>query len=167
MEKKELDKRVRALTTLTKDHKIADLAARYFDSEHPLPTVCLLSLFAFFYLIIVCLVTLGLFSFQDHQSLVSRPPLPEGGAIQDVPISAASKAPEAEDSQDVDEGEDSLEGTSSTTSPPPALSEDLGVDKKRKCVEEFAFSSASAHKTVAGETLDLEDDQELFDALDS
>jgi hypothetical protein len=48
MEKKDLDKRVRALTTLTKDHKIADLAARYFDSEHPLPVVCLLSLFAFF-----------------------------------------------------------------------------------------------------------------------
>jgi hypothetical protein len=52
MEKKDLDKRVRALTTLTKDHQIADLAARYFDSEHPLPVVSLLSLFAFFYLII-------------------------------------------------------------------------------------------------------------------
>jgi hypothetical protein len=53
------------------------------------------------------------------------------------------------------------------TSPPPALSKDLGVDKKRKSVEEFASLSASAHKTVAGETLDLEDDQELFDTLDS
>jgi hypothetical protein len=29
------------------------------------------------------------------------------------------------------------------------------------------FSSASVHKTVAGETLDIEDDEELFDALDS
>jgi hypothetical protein len=167
MEKKDLDKRVRALTTLTKDHEIADLAARYFDSKHPLPAVCLLSLFTFFYLIIVCLVTLGLFSFQDHQSLVSRPPLPEGGAIQDVPVSAASEAPKAEDSQDGDEGEDSLEGTSSTTLPPPALSEDLGVDKKRKRVEELASSSASTHKTVVGETLVLEDEQELFNALDS
>jgi hypothetical protein len=122
LEKKDLDKRVRALTTLSKDHEIADLAARYFDSEHPLPAVCLLSLFTFFYLIIVFLITLGLFSFQDHQSLVSRPPLPEGGAIQDAPISAASEAPEAKDSQDGDKGEDSLERTSSTTSPPPALS---------------------------------------------
>jgi hypothetical protein len=52
-----------------------------------------------------------------------------------VPISAASEAPEAEDSQDGDEGEDSLEGTSSMMSPPPALSEDLGVEKKRKRVE--------------------------------
>jgi hypothetical protein len=77
------------------------------------------------------------------------------------------KPPEAEDSQDGNKGEDSLERTSSTTSPPPALSEDLGVDKKRKRVNEFASSSASAHKTVAGETLDLEDDQELFYALDS
>jgi hypothetical protein len=48
MEKKDLDKRVRALTTLTKDHKITDLATRYFNSEHPLPAVCLLSLFSFF-----------------------------------------------------------------------------------------------------------------------
>jgi hypothetical protein len=108
-----------------------------------------------------------LFFFQDHQSLVSRPPLPEGGAIQNVLVSATSEAPEAEDSQDGDEGEDSLERTSSMTSPPPALFEDLGVDKKRKRVEEFASLSASAHKIVAGETLDLEDDQELFDALDS
>jgi hypothetical protein len=115
----------------------------------------------------VCLVILDLFSFQDHQSLVSRPPLPEGGAIQNVPVSAASEAPEAEDSQDGDKGEDSLERTSSTTSPPPALSKDLGVDRKRKRVGEFASSSASAHKTVAGETLDIEDDEELFDALDS
>jgi hypothetical protein len=82
-----------------------------------------------------------------------------------VPISAASEAPEAEDSQDGDEGEDSLERTSSTTPPPPALSEDLGIDKKRKHVKEFASSSASAYKTVAGETLVLEDEQELFDAL--
>jgi hypothetical protein len=37
MEKKDLDKRVRALTTLTKDHEVADLTTRYFDSEHPLP----------------------------------------------------------------------------------------------------------------------------------
>jgi hypothetical protein len=63
MEKKDLDKRVRALTTLTKDHEVADLAARYFNSKHPLRAVCLLSLFALFSLIIVCLVTLGLFSF--------------------------------------------------------------------------------------------------------
>jgi hypothetical protein len=44
MEKKDLDKRVRDLTTLTKDHEITDLAASNFDSEHLLPAVCLLSL---------------------------------------------------------------------------------------------------------------------------
>jgi hypothetical protein len=82
-------------------------------------------------------------------------------------VDATSEAPEAEDSQDEDEAEDSLERTSSTTSPPPALSEDLGVDKKRKRVEELASSSASAHKTVAGEASALEDEEELFDALDS
>jgi hypothetical protein len=113
------------------------------------------------------LITFNLFYFQDHQSLVSRPPLLEGGPIQNVPISAASEAPEAEDSQDEDEAEDSLERTSSTTSPPPALSEDLGLDKKRKRVEELVSASASAHKNVAGEASALEDEEELFDALDS
>jgi hypothetical protein len=39
MEKKDLDKRVRALTTLTKDHEIPALAADFFDFEHPLPVV--------------------------------------------------------------------------------------------------------------------------------
>jgi hypothetical protein len=169
MEKKDLDKRVRALTTLTKDHEIADLAASYFDSEHLLPAVYLLSLLIRLLLSYHCffLITVGLFSFQDHQSLVSRPPLPEGGPIQDFPVDAASEAPEAEHSQDEDDAKDSLERTSSTTLPPPALSEDLGVDKKRKHVEELASLSASAHKTVAGEASALEDEEELFDALDS
>jgi hypothetical protein len=85
-----------------------------------------------------------------------------------VPVSAASKAPEAEDSQDGDEAEDSLEGTSSTTSPPLALStEDLVLDKKRKRFKELLSSSTSAHKSVVGEASALEDDEELFDALDS
>jgi hypothetical protein len=123
-------------------------------------------LFAFFYLITIFLITFDLFSFQDHQSLVSHPPLPEGGPIENVPVSAASKAPKAEDSQDEDEAEDSLERTSSTTSPLLALSKDLGLDK-RKCVEELVSSSASAHKNVAREASALEDEEELFDALDS
>jgi hypothetical protein len=126
-----------------------------------------LHLFIFFYLITVFLITFDLFSFQDHQFLVSRPPLPEGGPIQDVLVDAASEAPEAEDSQDEDEAKDSLERTSSTMSPPPTLSEDLDLDKKRKRVEELASSSASAHKNVAGEACALEDEEELFDALDS
>jgi hypothetical protein len=39
MEKQEVDKRVRSLTKLTKDHAVADLAADYFDYVHPLPKV--------------------------------------------------------------------------------------------------------------------------------
>jgi hypothetical protein len=39
MEKQDINKRVRALTKLTKDHAVADLAADYFDSKHPLPKV--------------------------------------------------------------------------------------------------------------------------------
>jgi hypothetical protein len=125
-----------------------------------------LHLFVFFYLI-TFLITFDLFFLQDHHSLVSRPPLPEGGPIQNVLVSTASEAPEAEDSQDGDEAEDSLERTSSTTSPPPALSEDLGLDKKRKRVKELLSLSTSAHKNVVGEASALEDEEELFDALDS
>jgi hypothetical protein len=167
MEKKDLDKRVRALTTLTKDHKIPDLAAGFFDFEHPLPAVYALSSFICLFYLITFLITFDLFFLQDHQSLVSRPPLPEGGPIQDVPASAASEAPKAEDSQDEDEVEGLLEGTSSTTPPPPALSKDLGLDKKRKRVKELLSSSTSTHKNVAGEASALEDEEELFDNLDS
>jgi hypothetical protein len=39
-EKKDLDKRVRALTILTKEDEIPDLTASYFDAQHPLPAVC-------------------------------------------------------------------------------------------------------------------------------
>jgi hypothetical protein len=39
IEKKDLDKRVRALTTLTKVHEVAELAASYFNSQHPLAAV--------------------------------------------------------------------------------------------------------------------------------
>jgi hypothetical protein len=104
---------------------------------------------------------------QDHRLLISRPPVPEGGAIQHVLVSAASETPETEDSHDGDKGEDSLERSSSTTSPPPALSEDLVMDKKRKHVKEIASSNASAPKTVAGESFELEDGGELFDYMDS
>jgi hypothetical protein len=42
LEKKGLDKRVRALTTLTKENEIPALSADIFDSTHPLPKVCAL-----------------------------------------------------------------------------------------------------------------------------
>jgi hypothetical protein len=115
----------------------------------------------------VLFIFVGKFLFSMLRNPSLAPPLPEGGPIQNVPADAVSEAPDAEDSQDEDEAEDSLERTSSTTSPPPALSEDLGLDKKRKRVEELASSSASAHKNVAGEACALEDEKELFDALDS
>jgi hypothetical protein len=41
-EKKDLNKRVRSLTTLTKEKEIPALTANFFDSTHPLPKVCAL-----------------------------------------------------------------------------------------------------------------------------
>jgi hypothetical protein len=63
IEKKDVDKRVRSLTKLTKDHSVADLTADYFDSVHPLPEVCIFvfvccrMLFVSTY-VILCLCTL-------------------------------------------------------------------------------------------------------------
>jgi hypothetical protein len=53
------------------------------------------------------------------------------------------------------------------TSPPPALSEDRGVDKKRKRATELLSLSTSAHTTMIGETSTPEGDVELFDLMDS
>jgi hypothetical protein len=104
---------------------------------------------------------------QGHQFLISRPPLPEEGPIQADPVSATSEAPEVEESQDGDDAEDLLEGTSSTTMPPPAHSEDPSFDRKRKCVEEFISLSTSAYKAAVGEPSAPHEDEELFDLLDS
>jgi hypothetical protein len=41
IDKKDVDKRVRNLTKLTKEHAVADLTAEHFDSVHPLPEVCI------------------------------------------------------------------------------------------------------------------------------
>jgi hypothetical protein len=78
-----------------------------------------------------------------------------------------SEAPEAEESQDGDDAEDSLEGTSSTTSPPPALLEEPSLDRKWKRVEEFLSSSTSVSKAAVGEPSAPHEDEELFDLLDS
>jgi hypothetical protein len=48
IDKKDLEKRVRSLTTLTKDHDIPALAADFFDSERPLPSVRAFSLHRFY-----------------------------------------------------------------------------------------------------------------------
>jgi hypothetical protein len=104
---------------------------------------------------------------QGHQSSVSRPPLPEGGPIQAEPVSAASEAPEGEESQDRDDVKDLLEGTSSTMSPPLAHSEEPIHDKKRKRIEELLSLSTSAPKNVAREASAPDDDVEIFYLLDS
>jgi hypothetical protein len=39
-QKKDVDKLVRSLTTLTKEKEIPTLTANFFDSGHPLPKVC-------------------------------------------------------------------------------------------------------------------------------
>jgi hypothetical protein len=72
MDKKDLDKRVRALTTLTKDHEISASATDFFDFERPLPMVYAFScttIFIYSPSFILSLFFLQLFDllvFQDH-----------------------------------------------------------------------------------------------------
>jgi hypothetical protein len=56
IDKKDLDKQVRSLTTLTKDHDIPALAADFFDSERPLPSVHVFSLTDYIRLILLTLL---------------------------------------------------------------------------------------------------------------
>jgi hypothetical protein len=104
---------------------------------------------------------------QGHQFFVSRPPLLEEGPLPADLGSAVSEAPEAEENQDGHDVEISEDEMSSMTSPPPALSEDLVVDKKRKRVEELASLSTSVQRTATSATLVQEDDLELFDYMAS
>jgi hypothetical protein len=55
MGKQDVNRWVRALTKLTKDHEVADLATNYFDSEHPLPEVCSFCISIFFFFIVFLL----------------------------------------------------------------------------------------------------------------
>jgi hypothetical protein len=61
MEKQEVDKRVRSLTKLTKDHAVAELAASYFDSVHPLPEV---------YICLLCILVVKFYRFPTMLILV-------------------------------------------------------------------------------------------------
>jgi hypothetical protein len=100
--------------------------------------------------------------------LVSRPPLLEEGPIQADPASVASEAPKADDGQDGDDAEISREESGSTSSPPPANSEEPSLDKTRKRVEELHSSSTSAPKDAPGEpSAPHTSEVEIFDALDS
>jgi hypothetical protein len=80
---------------------------------------------------------------QGHKFIVSHPPLPEGGPLPADLASPASEAPEADKSQDEDDIEESEDETSSSTSLPPVLADEVGVDKKRKRVDEIASSSSA------------------------
>jgi hypothetical protein len=100
--------------------------------------------------------------------LVSRPPLPEEGPIQADPASATSEAPEANEGQDGDDAEISREDSDSTSSPPPANSEEKSLEKKRKHLDDLLSLRTSIPKNVPGEPAAAKSsDIEMFNALDS
>jgi hypothetical protein len=79
MEKKDLDRHVRALTTLTRNHEVTDLAASHFDSEHPLPAL----IFAVFtlpclFLLFFALYLSGCFVFSGSSTSCFSPSSPRG-----------------------------------------------------------------------------------------
>jgi hypothetical protein len=173
VDKKDLDKRVRALTTLIKDDDIPALTADFFDYAHPLAAVCALSFinFSFVPLLVFCCCfpdSLATY-FCAGPPIFTFPSSSSKGRTHSVgPVFATSKAPEAEEGQDKDDAKVSLEESSSTTSPPPAISEEPSLDKKRKCLDELLSSSTSASKNTTGEpSAPNPFEVEIFDALDS
>jgi hypothetical protein len=100
--------------------------------------------------------------------LVSRPHLPKEGPIEADPVPAGSEAPEANENQDGDEAEGSLEESDSTTLPPPAVFEDRDLEKRRKRVGDVASSSPSVLKEASGEAAAAKDPEpDMFELLDS
>jgi hypothetical protein len=79
MEKKDLDRRVRALTTLTKDDEVMDLATSHFDSDHPLPAVTF-AVFTLpcFSLLFFALYLLDCFDFAGSSTSCLSPSCPRG-----------------------------------------------------------------------------------------
>jgi hypothetical protein len=104
---------------------------------------------------------------QEHQFLLSCPPLPEAGPLPADLARSVSEAPKADDNQDGDDAEELEEDTSSLTSLPPVQPEDTGLDKKRKRADEFASLSSSLQKAVAEKSPALTEDMDLFDLLAS
>jgi hypothetical protein len=103
-----------------------------------------------------------------HQFLISHPPLPEEGPIQDDPAFAASEAPEADDGQDGDDAKVSREESGSTLSPPPTNSGEPSLDKKRKRLDKLLSSGTSSPKDALGEPPSAWTSKvEIFNALDS
>jgi hypothetical protein len=68
IDKKDLDKRVRALTTLTKDHEIPALAVDFFNFEHPLPAVCAFSCITFSFIRLLVFYHCFAYSFSTYFS---------------------------------------------------------------------------------------------------
>jgi hypothetical protein len=100
--------------------------------------------------------------------LFSHPHLPEEGPIEVDPALASSEAPEADENQDRDEAKGSLEKSDSTMSPPPTVSEDRDLEKKRKHVGDVASSSTSILKDASGEPATARDSEsDMFELLDS
>jgi hypothetical protein len=97
-----------------------------------------------------------------------RPQLPEEGPIEADPAPVSSEAPEADENQDGDDAKGSLEESDSTMSPPPADSEERGLEKKRKHIGDLASSSTSVPKDASGEPAATKDSEiEMFKLLDS
>jgi hypothetical protein len=148
---KDLEKRVRSLTTLTTKKVVLACLAVPFDSTHPLPKVVDLQLEEIFcapcnpgyplLILCVCLVT-----WSSYPGFTSSPSRRRPIVAEVAP--ADPKAPEALDNQDGDEAEGSLEGSDSTQSPPLAESEDQGAVKKRKHPEDLISSGSSKPKDV-------------------
>jgi hypothetical protein len=100
--------------------------------------------------------------------LISRPHLPKEGPIQADLTPASSEAPEADESQDGDDAEESREESDLTTSPPPANSDNGNLEKKRKRVGDVASSSTSIRKETSREPAAAKDHEpDMLELLDS
>jgi hypothetical protein len=154
LELKDLEKRVRSLTTLTVRKIVPTCLVVPFNAAHPLPEVLIFltqryTLHSCFYFVLLSLFVIPCFCIAIGSSFTgSRPPLPEEGPIITEIAPSDPEAPKTTKNQGRVGVEGSLEVSDSTQSPPPAESEELCADRKRKHQEDCTSLGTSKLKDV-------------------
>ena len=178
---KDLEKLVRRFTSLSKNNEVpSSCRVEPFSGDHAPPDVSaflrVVLLFfdcnCFFLCVLIVLsFPLVLFCLQNHQSLSSLPPLPEGGDVDEravvnddsqessVPESEPAESQKSAGSSDKDSESEKPSDSAHSVSPPPAASPDKGKRKRNADEEDSGASKLS--EPVAEES--SPEEQEVFD----
>src|SRR5215218_2427678 len=134
LEVKDLDRLIRKISSLKKKDSIpSTYRVKPYSATHALPKVKIVAVICYCLAICVChsFLTSVLLFIQDHPNLVSLPPLPEGGEVEERAVisddnqeapSFVNEPADSRKSAGSAEKDAASEGTASAQSPPLAVS---------------------------------------------